>query len=83
MGTVSPPGPPVGFPPIRAVSCQMSFVVSEPAEIVLQVVAARSAGPTDSEDLEIRTDGVPPRSVAELRDQGGSRMHVVHSLPGR
>jgi len=67
----------------RVVACDMTFVVAEPAEIVLQVVASHSAGHVEDARFEVLTDGEPPVSVEELTDRDGASMHLVSSVPGR
>jgi transglutaminase-like putative cysteine protease len=68
---------------LRVVGCDMTFLVSEPAEVVVQVVASDSAGHVDDAQFEVLTDGRPPSSLAELRDPEGATMHVIGSDPGR
>jgi transglutaminase-like putative cysteine protease len=73
---------PGGLLSSRHISCDVTFAVTEPAELVLQVMASMSAGPVEDDHFEIRTDGVPPAALHELRDQHGASMHVVRSVPG-
>jgi transglutaminase-like putative cysteine protease len=63
-------------------SCELTFWVVEPAELVLQVTAAESAGSVTSERFDVRTDG-ESLAAAELLGPNGTRSHVVHSPPGR
>ena len=77
------PGPGSGPDATRAVTCDLAFLVSEPTEVVVQVVASSSAGHADSEHFEVLTDGEAPSSLAELRDLEGATMHIIHSDPGR
>jgi transglutaminase-like putative cysteine protease len=67
---------------MRVVSCDLSFRVSEPAEVVFQVVAAGSAGTVIDERLEVATDGRPPTSFDVLWDPYGARLQVVGAAPG-
>ncbi len=67
----------------RVVSCNIAFLVSEPAEVVLQVVASASAGHVDDANFEALTDGRPSSSLTELRDPEGATMHVIGSDPGQ
>ncbi len=77
------PGPGSGPDATRAVTCDMAFLVSEPAEVVVQAVASSSAGHVVHEHFEVLTNGEPPSSLAELRDPDGATMHIIHSDPGR
>lgn len=67
----------------RVVSCDLAFVVTEPGEVALQVVASDSAGRVIAERFEVATDGTPPLSLEEIRNPQGERIHVIHSAPGR
>ena len=67
----------------RVVTCDMSLLVSEPAEVVVQVVASSSAGHVDDARFEVLTDGEPPSSLVEVRDPEGATLHVITSIPGR
>src|ERR1700722_13647114 len=67
----------------RVVTCDLSFLVVERAEIVVQVAAADSAGQVIDERFDVTTDGEPPVSLEELRNFSGERMHVICSDPGR
>jgi transglutaminase-like putative cysteine protease len=60
----------------------MAFLVQEPAELVIQVVAAGSAGRVDEGRFEVLTDGEPPASITEVRDPQGATMHIICSDPG-
>ncbi len=66
----------------RVLSCELAFWVAEPAELVLQVTAAESAGSVSSERFDARTDN-EPLAAAELLGPNGTRSHVLHSPPGR
>ena len=66
----------------RVVTCDMSFLVSEPAELVVQVVASRSAGRVDDSRFEVLTDGERPSSLVEVHDPDGGTLHVIRSIPG-
>ena len=67
----------------RIVTCDMAFLVREPAELVMQVVAASSAGHVEEGRFEVLTDGEPPSSMTEVRDPEGATMHIIRSDPGR
>jgi transglutaminase-like putative cysteine protease len=67
----------------RVVTCDMAFLVSEPAEVVVQVVASSSAGQVDDVRFEVLTDGERPSSLVEVLDPAGATMHVIRSTPGR
>jgi hypothetical protein len=69
-------------PVARVVSCDMDFIVSEPSEVVVQVVASRSAGHVDEMHFEVKTGGRAPSSLTELTDLAGATMHVIGSDPG-
>jgi transglutaminase-like putative cysteine protease len=66
----------------RTVSCDLAFVVTEPGEVALQVVAADSAGRIITERFDVATDGAPPSSLEEIRSPQGERIHVILSSPG-
>jgi transglutaminase-like putative cysteine protease len=66
----------------RVVTCELQFVVIERTEIVLQIVAAESAGRVIDERFDVMLNGAPPRSVVELRNPAGERMHVIHADAG-
>ncbi len=78
LGPVSPPEPSTG----RVLSCELAFWVVEPAELVLQVTAADSAGSVASERFDARSEG-EPLAAQELLGPNGTRSHVLHSPPGR
>ena len=67
----------------RVVACDLAFAVSRPTELVLQVVASRSAGPALEEHLEVLADGDMPRSILQLSGPNGATMHIVQADPGR
>ena len=67
----------------RVVSCDMAFLVSEPSEVVVQVVASSSAGHVDDARFEVLSDGEHPSSLAEIRDPEGATLHVIRAMPGR
>ncbi len=67
---------------VRVVTCDMSFLVSAPTELVVQVVASRTAGHVEEARFEVLTDGQPPSSLVEVGDPHGAVMHVIHSAPG-
>src|SRR5271163_4869295 len=66
----------------RIVTCDIAFLVQKPAELVLQVVAASSAGYVQDRRFEVLTDGEPPSSMAEVHDPEGANMHIIRSDPG-
>jgi transglutaminase-like putative cysteine protease len=68
---------------IRTVTSDLTFAVEEPAEVVLQLVAADSAGPVIAEFFEVLANGVPSSSVTEVRDPYGARIHIVRAETGR
>jgi transglutaminase-like putative cysteine protease len=68
---------------VRVVTCDLSFDVAEQAEIVVQIVAAESAGRVVDERFEVAIDGKPANLVAALRSPVGERMHVIQANPGQ
>jgi transglutaminase-like putative cysteine protease len=81
MTNFSPP-PGDGADATRVVTCDMAFRVSEPTEVVLQVVASASAGRVDDARFEVLTNGAAPSSVVELSNPQGETLHVIRSDPG-
>jgi transglutaminase-like putative cysteine protease len=67
----------------RVVTCDLTFDVTEHTEIVVQIVAAESAGRMVDERFGVAIVGSPPPSVVELRNSAGERMHVIRADPGR
>jgi transglutaminase-like putative cysteine protease len=65
----------------RVVTCDLAYSVEEPTEVVLQIVAADSAGRVVDERLQVALNGAPAPFV-ELRAPGGEKMHVIQSEPG-
>jgi hypothetical protein len=68
---------------LRVISCDLAFMVVEPAEVVLQVVAAGSAGRVVGRRLDIVAGNDPPTFIEELDGPDTGRLHVVHAAPGR
>jgi transglutaminase-like putative cysteine protease len=83
MTTFGEPSVGHGTEVTRTISCDLAFMVQRPSELVLQVVAARSAGHVEESRLEILTDGEPPSSLVEVLDPEGATMHILRSNPGR
>jgi transglutaminase-like putative cysteine protease len=67
----------------RVITCDLTFDVIEHAEIVVQIVAADSAGHVVDERFGVTIAGSPPPSAVELRNLVGERMHVIRADPGR
>ena len=65
------------------VTCDLTFDVTEAAEVAVQIVAADAAGLCTNERFEAATDGLPPTSLDEIRTPRGERVHVINSRPGR
>ena len=65
------------------VTCDMAYQVSEPSELILQVVASSSAGRVTDSRLEIRVDGGPPSSLVEVEGTEGTTMQIVGAGEGR
>ena len=57
------------------VTCDLTFDVTEAAEVPVQIVAADSAGPRTSERFDVAT-------LDEIHTPRGERVHVIHSRPG-
>jgi transglutaminase-like putative cysteine protease len=68
---------------LRVISCDLTFQVTEPAEVVLQLVASNSAGRVLDQRLDVSSDGRPPTAMEELWDAFGARMQVVDAPAGR
>jgi transglutaminase-like putative cysteine protease len=83
MTNFDPPSLSVQSHATRVVTCDMAFLVSEPAEVVVQVVASSSAGHVDDARFEVLTDGQRPSSLVEVGDPEGATLHVIRSIPGR
>ncbi|HEX3979766.1 MAG TPA: transglutaminase family protein [Acidimicrobiales bacterium] len=66
----------------RVVSCELSFMVVDPAELVLQVTASRSAGTVVTGRLAVSTDRTA-LPTSELVGPNGTRSHVLQSPAGR
>jgi transglutaminase-like putative cysteine protease len=67
----------------RVVSCALGFEIIEPAEIVLQLVAATSAGRVVTEQLDVDSGGTPPPAPVEVAGPHGARIHVIEAPRGR
>ena len=65
------------------VSCSLGFEVIEPADIVLQLVAATSAGRVVVERLDVTSEGEPVPVPVEVRGPHGARIHVLEAPRGR
>lgn len=86
-GPDAPVTPSGADPPVagaaRVVTCDLALAVTEPAEVVLQVEASRSAGRVADRRLEIATAGGPDPDVAELDGPDGGRLQVLRAGRGR
>jgi transglutaminase-like putative cysteine protease len=85
MSQSDPSSPGVAAPGVgdrRVVSCDLSFSVAEPAELVLQVTASDSVGSVTAERLDARSEGEPVVAT-ELLGPHGTRSHVVRAPVGR
>ncbi|HEX3841864.1 MAG TPA: transglutaminase family protein [Acidimicrobiales bacterium] len=76
------PSPGGGAGSTRQVRCDLAFRVVEPTEVVVQVVAASSAGQVEDSRFEVLSNGGPPSSVVELSNPAGETLHVIGSDPG-
>jgi transglutaminase-like putative cysteine protease len=66
----------------RVVSCDLAFRVAEPTEVVVQVVAASSAGGVQDSRFEVLANAGPPSSLVELSNPAGEILHVIRCDPG-
>ena len=66
----------------RTVTCDLTFEVSQPSEVVVQVAASATAGRMVEESLAATTEG-DDAPVTEVRSPDGARMHILHPAPGR
>jgi transglutaminase-like putative cysteine protease len=66
----------------RVVTCDLALHVTLPAEVVVQIVAASSAGRVIDERFTVTVDGAPASQYEELSDASGERMHVIQADPG-
>lgn len=84
MSTVHAPGSTDGLNEMqRVITCDLTFYVTEHTEIVVQIVAAESAGRVVDERFGVAIADSSPPSVVELRNSVGERMHVIRADPGR
>src|ERR1700681_1590798 len=84
MSNIHASGPTDGLNEIqRVITCDLTFDVTEHAEIVVQIAAADSAGRVVDERFELASAGSPSLSAVELRNSVGERMHVIRADPGR
>jgi transglutaminase-like putative cysteine protease len=81
----STPGQAVPPPPdqLRVVSCDLAFEVVERAEVILQLVAASSAGRVLAERFEVSSNSQRVDDVVQLRGPHGTRLQVLRCPPGR
>jgi transglutaminase-like putative cysteine protease len=66
----------------RTVSCELTYMVADASEVVVQIVAAPSAGHVIDERFSATSTGASPASVHELRAPQGDRIHVIRGEPG-
>jgi transglutaminase-like putative cysteine protease len=67
---------------MRVVSCDLTYDVVEPSELVVQIAAAASAGRVVDERFSATSDGPSTSSLQELCTPNGERVHVIRSEPG-
>ena len=65
----------------RDATAHIALAVTEPAELVFSIAAARPGGGFERERLDISVDGTPV-PVIEVADHHGTRLHVVESPAG-
>ena len=84
MATIDSTGGLISLPDMRwVVSCDLTLTIVEAAEVVIQVVAARSAGKVLNERFQLSVgDGIATSSL-EVSGPDGARLQVVHAEPGR
>lgn len=66
----------------RVVSCDLTFEVVEPAEIVLQVEVSSSSGNVRDERFAVRSSDEPLADVSEHAGPDGARVQVLQCDPG-
>jgi hypothetical protein len=66
----------------RSVSAKLTFNVTEPATIVLQVRPASSAGRVSAEQLDVALDGAACGTYSTIEENYGGLLHVIHSGVG-
>lgn len=64
------------------ISCSFGLTVTEPAEVVIQVAASRSAGDVLHEHIELRTTRRVEHPVEEISGPDGTRLLVVDAERG-
>lgn len=62
--------------------CDLAFTITEPAEVVIQVLVARSANQIENEHFSSTVDGHDSRAVSEISAPHGARMQIVHGEIG-
>jgi transglutaminase-like putative cysteine protease len=84
MSTAAFPDPALGDGHFSAVlTCDLEFTVAAPADVVLQVVVAGSAGTVIDERLDIEANGSPVIIEEIEGPQHGARSQAVHVDIGR
>jgi transglutaminase-like putative cysteine protease len=66
----------------RSISAQLTFDVTEPATIVLQVRPASSAGRVTVEQLDVALDGAPCGAYSTIEENYGGLLHVIRAGVG-
>jgi transglutaminase-like putative cysteine protease len=69
-------------PAVRVVTCDLAFAVTEPANVVLQIVAAGSAGRVLDQTLDVRVDATP-QHPATIAGPHRTTLHVLDAPVGR
>lgn len=67
----------------RSISATLTFDVTEPATIVLQVRPAASAGEGSSAEITITLDDQPKPDVSTIEADYGGSLHVIKAAIGR
>jgi len=67
---------------LRVITCDLAVAVVEPSTIVIQIMAARSAGRVLNERFDVATDGIREGDLHELTDPSGARVVTVVATSG-
>ena len=67
---------------LRVITCDLAVAVVEPSTIVIQIMAARSAGRVLNERFHVATDGIREGDLHELTDPSGARVVTVVATSG-
>ena len=62
--------------------CNLAYTISVPAEVVIQVMVARSANRIVAEHFSSTVDGHDSRAVSQISAPHGTRMQILHGEVG-